>query len=155
MIVPEYDDRHLFFGLLFMNGNRLQALGDRFYEEITAKQWLLLAVAELFQEQPPTLRELSEAAGCSHQNAKQLALKLRAKGYLAFEEDPSDRRKSRIVLTESCRAMIAQYHAKQDAFLEALFCGIDVQDLRRAVAVMLRLQENMERMQVLQKGESQ
>lgn len=152
MVLPEYDDRHLLFGLLFMSGNRLQVLGDRFYEEITAKQWFLLAVAELFQEQAPTLRELSEAAGCSHQNAKQLALKLREKGYLAFEEDPSDRRKTRIALTDSCRAMIERYHARQEAFLAELFCGIAPEELHQAVAVLLRLQENMERMQNEQKG---
>ena len=48
MRIPDYDREHLLFGLLFAASVRLQATGDRFFEEITARQWFLLAVLESF-----------------------------------------------------------------------------------------------------------
>lgn len=78
--LPAYRAEYLLFGALLAYGNRLQALGDGFYREVTTKQWFLLACLELF-EAPPTLGELADAMGCSHQNTKQLALKLAAKQY--------------------------------------------------------------------------
>ena len=32
-----YDNKHFLFGLFFSFGNRLQAAGDAFYDEITSK----------------------------------------------------------------------------------------------------------------------
>ena len=36
-----YDNKHFLFGLFFSFGNRLQAAGDAFYDEITSKQFFL------------------------------------------------------------------------------------------------------------------
>ena len=35
MKLEDYDSRHLLFAALFTTSNRLQSIGDRFYEEIT------------------------------------------------------------------------------------------------------------------------
>ena len=84
--MPAYGAEYLLFGALLAYGNRLQVLGDGFYTEVTTKQWFLLACLELF-EAPPTLGEVAGAMGCSHQNAKQLALKLAQKGYVLLRRD--------------------------------------------------------------------
>ena len=57
---------------------------------------VLLACLELF-EAPPTLGELADALGCSHQNTKQLALKLAAKRYVRLVRDEADARRTRVV----------------------------------------------------------
>ena len=77
----KYDDEFLMFGLLFVLGNKLQVIGDSFYEEITSKQWFVLVMLGVLGDNP-TLNELSEGMGSSHQNVKQLLVKLQEKGYV-------------------------------------------------------------------------
>lgn len=143
MRIPDYQDSYLLFGLLFMSNNRLQALGDTFYEEITAKQWFLLAMLDVFGQEAPTIGQLAQEMGSSHQNVKQLVEKLVRKGYLSLQRDASDRRKTRIYTTPLCAALSCKYRQKQETFMQALFSGIAPDALHSAVQVLLQLQENM------------
>ena len=89
------------FGLLFSFMNRLQSVGDLFYEEITCKQFFLLACMNLYKDEPPTANELAETMGCSRQNVKQILDSLEKKGLLVLKQDENDRRKQRIFKTEN------------------------------------------------------
>ena len=62
MELKNYPAPYVLFGSLLAMGNRLQAAGDRFYDEITTKQWFVLAVLETFSA-PPTLGELARGVG--------------------------------------------------------------------------------------------
>ena len=42
MELKNYPAPYVLFGALLAMGNRLQAAGDRFYDEITTKQWFVL-----------------------------------------------------------------------------------------------------------------
>ena len=75
-VVAEMDGRYALFGLLFALQNRLQAVGDTFYEEITSKQFFLMACMNLFQGEAPTVQDLAQVMGSSHQNVKQIINKL-------------------------------------------------------------------------------
>ena len=99
-VVAEMDGRYALFGLLFALQNRLQAVGDTFYEEITCKQFFLMACMNLFQEEAPTVQDLAQVMGSSHQNVKQIINKLEQKGFVSVAPDEEDRRKLRISLTE-------------------------------------------------------
>lgn len=148
MRIPDYSDPYLLFGLLFMTNNRLQVLGDAFYEEITAKQWFVLAMLDVFGQKAPTIGELAQQMGSSHQNVKQLVEKLVHKGYLQILRDASDRRKLRVYTTPSCTALCRQYQHRQEVFMQDLFAGIHPNDLHSAVEVLLQLQENMAQLSV-------
>lgn len=54
------DHKYALFGLFFAFHNRLQAVGDSFYEEITCKQFFLLACMNLYQEETDFLKYLFE-----------------------------------------------------------------------------------------------
>ena len=58
----------------------------------------MLVVTHLF-EKPPTLQAAADALGTSHQNAKQIAVKLQEKNYLKIEKDKSDSRSLRLIPT--------------------------------------------------------
>ena len=144
--LPAYRAEYLLFGALLAYGNRLQALGDGFYREVTTKQWFLLACLELF-EAPPTLGELADAMGCSHQNTKQLALKLAAKQYVRLVRDEADARRTRVVPGPACTALREHYREKQGTVMQALFAGVPQADLAAALKVIWKLGENMQAMQ--------
>ena len=88
-------------GLLSAYENRFQTVADSFFEEITWKQFFAIICINLCKESP-TINELSEVMASSHQNVKQILLKLEKKGFIEMIPDEKDRRKQRIVITEKC-----------------------------------------------------
>lgn len=120
--MPAYGAEYLLFGALLAYGNRLQVLGDGFYTEVTTKQWFLLACLELF-EAPPTLGEVAGAMGCSHQNAKQLALKLAQKGYVLLRRDAADARRTRVLPGPAARRAAGELPPKTAGVYAGAVCG--------------------------------
>ena len=97
-IPPQY----FLLGLLSAFENRFQAMADKMIGEISWKQFFAVICINMCKE-PPTLKELSDILGSSHQNVKQILLKLEKKGFIKFQPDESDKRKQLIVLTNKCR----------------------------------------------------
>lgn len=138
-----YTDEYIMFGMMFLLGNKLQVLGDNFYEEFTSKQWFVLIMLKVFDE-PPTINELSDAMGSSHQNVKQLVLKLESKGYLELYTDKLDKRKTRIKLTKKVAEIADKYRKQENEFMKQLYQGIDKDKLRTTLETLLQFEKNME-----------
>jgi len=151
MELKNYPAPYVLFGALLAMGNRLQAAGDRFYDEITTKQWFVLAVLETFSASP-TLGELARGVGSSHQNVKQLVLKLQQKGYVALAQDGRDARKNRVHRTPKCAELPEKYGARQQEFMRALYTGIRADEAEQAAGVLARMLENLEKMQTVEEG---
>lgn len=141
-----YDIKHLLFGTLFVLGNRLQTAGDVFYEEITCKQWFVMAGISLFTKEPPTINEIAETVGSSHQNIKQIVFKLEKAGFVKIYTDETDRRKTRVKLTEKCKKFEEKYNKKEIGFLDALYDGIDQEALIVTVETLRKMEQNLIRM---------
>ena len=151
MELKNYPAPYVLFGSLLAMGNRLQAAGDRFYDEITTKQWFVLAVLENFSA-PPTLGELARGVGSSHQIVKQLVLKLQQKGYVALAQDGRDARKNRVHRTPKCAELPEKYGARQQEFMRALYTGIRADEAEQAAGVLARMLQNLEKMQTVEEG---
>ena len=145
-VVAEMDGRYALFGLLFALQNRLQAVGDTFYEEITCKQFFLMACMNLFQGEAPTVQDLAQVMGSSHQNVKQILNKLEQKGFLKVEPDEADRRKLRISLTEYAAITGAKYRAKEEEFMTGLFDGVAEEEAKQAFLTLSKMEENLMKM---------
>lgn len=78
------DERRAIFASLFILQNRMQSAGEKIEEELTMKQWLLLAVVTICPP-PRTLTNIGAIMGCSRQNVKKLAAALESRGYLTIE----------------------------------------------------------------------
>jgi len=141
---PYFDDEHMMFGMLFVLGNKLQAVGDSFYEEITSKQWLVLIMLEVFGENHPTLNELSDAMGSSHQNTKQIILKLQTKGYVELYTDEKDKRKMRIRRTTKIDELAQKYKENEEKFMKKLYSGIDKTSIAVTIKTLLEFEKNLE-----------
>lgn len=132
-------------GLLSAFDNRYQAAADAFFKEITWKQFFAIICINLCKE-PPTINELSDVMGSSHQNVKQILLKLEKKGFVAFVTDDSDRRKQRILVTDSCRAFLEENdnNGKQSQYIIGrIFEGVDEKDLTATIQTIMRMERNL------------
>lgn len=81
---------YFLLGLLSAFDNRFQAMADKTMEEISWKQFFAIICINLCKENP-TIKELAEIMGSSHQNVKQILLKLEKKGFVKITLDEKDR----------------------------------------------------------------
>lgn len=142
-MINSMDKRFALFGYFFAMSNRLQTVGDRFYEEITCKQFFLMICLRLFENGAPTINELSEIMGCSHQNVKSIAGKLEEKGYLEIRPDSDDARKLRIRLTNKADSLAKKYQKKEVDFIDMLFAGISDKQIEITFKTLEKMEENI------------
>ena len=129
-------------GLLSAFDNRYQASADSFFHEITWKQFFAIICTNLCKKSP-TINELSEIMGSSHQNVKQIINKMEKSGYVITFTDPDDKRKVRVKGTEKLTLLGEKYNEKGSWFLEQLFRGIDDNDLEVTCRTMAAIENNL------------
>lgn len=133
---------HIMFGMFFIFGNKLQTAGDYFYKEITSKQFFLLICLSVFKTDP-TVGELAEIMGSTHQNVKVIADKLHAKGYINIYRDKADNRKLRIEMTSKMDELGAKYNDAHNEFLKQFYAGVSQDDLEITFKTMSKLEDNL------------
>lgn len=146
-IVQMMDHKYALFGLFFAFHNRLQAVGDSFYEEITCKQFFLLACMNLYPEEAPTANELAKTMGCSRQNVKEILNSLEKKQFVRLETDENDKRKKRVYLTEQAKLMGAKYQQKEIEFLKHLYEGVSDEEVDSAYSIISKIEDNLKKME--------
>jgi DNA-binding MarR family transcriptional regulator len=125
-------------GLINRFNNSFQAVVDATFVEISWKQVFFLNCITMF-EQPPSIREMADLIGCSHQNAKQILSKLEKLGFVVLRQDPCDKRKQRIVLTKHAQEFRHQFDGPSVEAMQTLFCGVGEAELETTIQVMTKL----------------
>lgn len=139
------NDQQFLLGFIFVGANRMDTLLQREFQafDVTTKQWFLSIVIDNLFDEPPTIKEVAREMGSSHQNVKQIALKLEQKGLLVLDKDQQDARVTRLRLTENSYSFWGKMREEGTTFTQSLFKGISKNDLsaaRRAMqTVMLNL----------------
>ena len=129
-------------GLLSAFENRFQAVADSFFEEITWKQFFAIICINLCRESP-TINELSEVMGSSHQNVKQILLKLEKKGFVEMIADEKDRRKQRIVTTKKCEDFCQRNDQGSKIQMNKIFEGISQEQLITTIQTISQMERNL------------
>jgi DNA-binding MarR family transcriptional regulator len=142
------DKQKYIFGSIFLIANKLQVLGDQYFadDDMTTKQWLMTVMISQFHDESPTLTEVAELIGSSHQNAKQIAVKLEKKGFLIIEKDDRDGRAIRLRLTEKCNSFWEKRTEKDDHYIVELFKDLSQEETKVMCRGMEKLYDKIERM---------
>ncbi len=129
------------FGSVFLTAQRWQNQGDKYLapDNLTTKQWLLLAVISDLFPTPPTLSEAAKAIGSSRQNIKQIALKLQNHGFLRIEHDPKDNRTLRLVVTSKSKRFWADRTEKDTQYILELFASFSDEEVEAFFNIMQKL----------------
>ena len=138
----EIPAEYYLLGLLSAFQNRFQASADGVMKEISWKQFFAVICINMCKE-PPTLKELSDIVGSSHQNMKQILIKLEKKGFIEFKEDDSDKRKQRIYLTDHCREFCNKNDDASIKIMGMMFDGIPKKDLETTIKTITRIEGNL------------
>ena len=135
-------------GLLSAFDNRYQAAADAFFKEITWKQFFAIICINLCKE-APTINELSDVMGSSHQNVKQILLRLEKKGFVSTIVDTKDKRKQRIIVTDEARTFLEKNdnNGQQSQYIIGrIFEGIDEKSLMNTIQTIMKMERNLSKL---------
>ena len=138
-------DDAIIFGLLLIISNKMNTLLEREFKEfdVTTKQFFLSMTIDCLFDSPPTLKEVSRAMGSSHQNVKQVALKLQQKNLLTLEKDEKDSRITRLRMTGRSKDFWKQTDPKGAIFREKMFKAMNSDDMKNTRDLLEKLLSNL------------
>lgn len=136
------ESSYLLIGLLSAFENRFQAVADNTMKEISWKQFFAIICINLCKSNP-TVRELAEIMGSSHQNVKQILLKLEKKGFVNISVDEKDKRKQRIELTPYCNDFCAKNNEISANIMKKMFEGISEKQLQTTIQTIIQIEDNL------------
>lgn len=84
--------------------------------------------------------------GCSHQNAKQMLLKMQKLGLVEVKPDHKDRRVQRIFMTQKGTELLEGIERKEDDFFGNLYEGVDASDMLMTIRTIRTMEDNLNRM---------
>ena len=131
------------FGAIFFLDTIIQNAGDKFFTEITTKQWFLLLSIIRSGAESPTLTEVSRIIGYSTQNVKKLAVHLEKAGLVELQKDINDSRALRIALTKKCFKYLESRKEKENEFIEKLYDGITDEEINIMASTLKKLERNI------------
>lgn len=140
----EMPSKSFLIGLLSAFENRFQTVADSFFEEITWKQFFAIICINLCKESP-TINELSEVMASSHQNVKQILIKLEKKGFVEMIADEKDRRKQRIIVTKKCDDFCKRNDKESMIRINKTFEGVSEEQIITTIQTILQMERNLKK----------
>ena len=138
------ESSYFLLGLLSAFDNRFQAVADKLIGEISWKQFFAIICINLCKESP-TIKELAGIMGSSHQNVKQILLKLEKKGFVNISIDQNDKRKQRVELTKKCVDFCNANDEKSNQAVRAIYDVITYENLLITIQTIMQLEDNLQK----------
>ncbi len=144
--VDTLSDESFLLGAFFIIANQIDARLEREFVPygITTKQWFLLIIVMTLFDSAPGIKELAKRMGSTHQNVKQIALKLEAKGLVRLLSDSQDGRVVRIQVNPSCVELMEGLRRGGEGFRKSLVVGVPEEDLGTTRRVLGTIMANLQ-----------
>jgi DNA-binding MarR family transcriptional regulator len=110
-------------------------------DKITTKQWLMMIIIENAFTRDPSMQEVADALSTTHQNVKQLATRLEARGFMKIERDPSNRRILRLKTTDESREYWEKRSPEDLKSIARIFEGLDDSEIKSLFEIMVKLEK--------------
>lgn len=147
MKIPE-NKQYVLFGGAFLLANKLQMVADKTVPGLSTKQWFLLRnLRDLSNNPPPTITMLAKETDTSRQNVRKMLEVLQRQGYVALRDSAKDHRSQVVEMTEAGAQILRQVAQEAAPFFTELFSGISEEECAAAANVVLKLIENLYKMQ--------
>lgn len=145
---PPKNSQYLLFGGTFVLANKLQFVGDRFVKGLSTKRWFLLRnLLEMPQDPPPTISLIAQAMDSTRQNITKMLEVMEREGYVTIETNPLDHRSRTVTITTSGRNHTMQMAQNAQDYLKRLFEGISTEESDLAGQVLIKMVDNLQKMQ--------
>ena len=95
------------------------------------------------------MNDLSEVMGSSHQNVKQILLKLESKGFVLMMVDEKDKRKQRYFVTDKCRKFLEEndnQNKTSTQIIGRIFEDVGKNSLAVTIETIMKMERNLGRL---------
>ena len=144
------------FFRLYQCANMLHKTGTRAVESegLTTQQWAVLGALSRPQvAQGMSVGDLARYLMVSRQNLSGLISRMERDGHIASAPDPRDRRSRLVTMTDSGRRVwLVEAQPKIHGYYEEALAGFSVNDITHTLHYLLKLLENMQRVDNAQGG---
>lgn len=146
--VPSSDEEYI-FGTLLIIANRCITLMDKMLKtyDLTAMQWMLTIVLGSYVDYDPSLTEVAIEMGSSHQNVKQIALKLVEKNLVKINIDQHDSRIKRLHINRESMDFWSQIQPMAESFLKGFYHNMNQKDRSGLRTAIQQIYENLQTME--------
>lgn len=136
--------RSLFFmqqtyATLFSLTNKLQIKGDRYFEGITSRQFMVMMAIIHLPENETTINNIAKKLGTTKQSAKQLILIIETKGYVVTVPSKHDKRAVNVQITSLGKQVMLESADKGMKFYEALFKDFSTDEIELLWTLLKKL----------------
>lgn len=134
------------FAYIFLLAQRLEYISNKLLEQdaLTTKQFLLLAITEKAFDHEPSLKEVADALGTTHQNVRQMTNQLEKKGFIEVFKDPNDKRVNRLRTTPANKDYWNSRAEKQSREIVEMFKDFSDEEIVSMHDMVLRLYNDLE-----------
>ena len=122
--------------------NRYQSAANTFFKELSWQQMFFLNGVTLFKE-APSIKDMAEFLGCTHQNANKLYAKLLQDGYIVSQQDENDRRKQRLFLTDKAKVFLADNKVGSSESVKEIFSVVSDDEMEILIDAMAKLTDHL------------
>lgn len=110
-------------------------------DKITTKQWLMMIIIENAFVHDPSMQEVADALSTTHQNVKQLAVRLEDRGFMKIERDPNNRRILRLKTTDESREYWEKRAPEDLKSIARIFEGLEDSEIKSLFEIMVKLEK--------------
>ncbi len=108
-------------------------------DNITTKQWIMMAMIKNTFDHDPSMQEVADTLSTTHQNIKQLAIRLQEKGLLKMDRDQNNRRILRLKIAKTGHDYLKK--ASEDIKITiSLFEGLNDREVKYLFKIMAKLE---------------
>lgn len=132
------------FSYIMIINNRMQNAGEKLHDEISLKQWLLIAMAQTCKTEK-TLTNIGNLMGCSRQNVKKLALALEKGGFARLKKGANN--STLIELTEKTKSYVDDIGPILAHSFELLFADFTEEELDLLFKLFVKLNNGIVRVE--------
>ena len=118
--------------------NRYQSAANAFFKVLSWQQMFFLNGVTLFKE-APSIKDMADFLGCTHQNANKLYAKLLHDSYIISRQDENDRRKQRLFLTDKAKAFLSDNKVGSSESVKEIFSVVSDDEMEILIDAMAKL----------------
>ena len=131
--------------------SKIKQLGDRIFEKILAERGIeafngaqgrILYV--LFQEDGVPIKTVSEKSGLAITSLTTMLERMEKGGLILRKQDPADKRKTRLFLTDKARDLEKDYIAVSEVMGDIYYQGFTEEEVKAAEGYLDRIRLNLE-----------
>ncbi|WP_312442300.1 MarR family winged helix-turn-helix transcriptional regulator [Lacrimispora sp.] len=127
------------YATFFSVTNKLQILGDSYFESVTARQYMILMAIAHLPEDETTLVNIARKLGTSKQSANKLLTNLENKGYIASTPSKRDKRAINVAITETGIQILLECGEKSIEFMADIFNDFTCKELETLWGLLKKL----------------